>query len=96
MRIYSLKSWPFRFIFNSPSHFIIIEIVMYIYNSASSTPNVDRKQNVDCALYKINYCIVYSDCDQICWVGEDRWGGGGGGGCKKSGSRISLGWYLIL
>ena len=58
---------------------------MDIYNSASSTPNVDRKQNVDCALYKINYCIVYSDCDQICWVGEDRWGGGGG--CKKSGSR---------
>ena len=94
MRIYSLKSWPFRFIFNNPSHLIIIEIVMDISNSVSSLPNVDGKQNVTCPLYKIKYCTrtvtKFVGLERIYGEGEGK------GDVRRAGVAISLGWYLIL
>ena len=67
---------------------------MDIYNSASSTPNVDRKQNVTCTLYKINYCThtvtKFVGLEKIDGEGE------GDGDVRRAGVGISLGWYLIL
>ena len=54
---------------------------MDIYNSASSTPNVDRKQNVTCTLYKINYCTH----TVTKFVGLEKKDGEGEGDVRRAG-----------